>query len=89
MAFLGVEHINRVAGKQGFEPRFHDPESCVNLDISPILNCPRLSQKMLKIAYVCVRLLKRKLGRLPLLDAITPVGFQPSMFGSGDQRSIH
>lgn len=21
--------LNRVAGKQGFEPRFHDPESCV------------------------------------------------------------
>ena len=42
---------------------------------------------MLKIAYVCVRLLKRKLGRLPLLEAITSVGFQPSIFGSGDHCS--
>ena len=24
-----------MAGKQGFEPRFHDPESCVHVDNSP------------------------------------------------------
>jgi hypothetical protein len=24
-----------MAGKQGFEPRFHDPESCVHIDLSP------------------------------------------------------
>ena len=25
----GINKGIRVAGKQGFEPRFHDPESCV------------------------------------------------------------
>jgi len=41
-----------------------------------------MSHSMTKIAYVCVRLLKRKAGRLPLLEAITPVDFQPSANGS-------
>jgi hypothetical protein len=26
---LIIKKVSRVAGKQGFEPRFHDPESCV------------------------------------------------------------
>jgi hypothetical protein len=42
-----------------------------NIYLSPFVTS--VSQEMLKIAYVCVRLLKRKLGRLTLLEAITPV----------------
>jgi hypothetical protein len=29
LKILIINKIKEVAGKQGFEPRFHDPESCV------------------------------------------------------------
>jgi len=45
--FQDVQPNIRVAGKQGFEPRFHDPESCVHADLSFVT---KLSQKAPKIA---------------------------------------
>jgi hypothetical protein len=38
----GKLDIFRVAGKQGFEPRFHDPESCVHTDLSPFVTSLRM-----------------------------------------------
>jgi hypothetical protein len=32
--FSGGNKNFRLAGEQGFEPRFHDPESCVPVDLS-------------------------------------------------------
>jgi hypothetical protein len=32
---LIIKKFKEVAGKQGFESRFHDPESCILIDFSP------------------------------------------------------
>ena len=45
---LGVELKIWVSGKQGFEPRFHDLESCVHADHSPRA---KYGPNLIKIAY--------------------------------------